>query len=64
VRTEEILRHEAEYRAIREALGEYDVTLVLAQTCSQARLEAGEMAEQQDHVGWQSDVPDASHPPG
>lgn len=29
MQTEEILRREAEYRAVREALGPYDLTLVL-----------------------------------
>ncbi len=35
MRSEEILRREAEYRAVREALGTYDVALVLAGTCPQ-----------------------------
>jgi hypothetical protein len=36
MRTEEILQRNAEYRAIREALGRYDVSLVLAQPSDDA----------------------------
>jgi hypothetical protein len=33
MRTEEIFRRDAEYRAARQALGGYDVMLVMAQQC-------------------------------
>jgi hypothetical protein len=36
MRSEEILRREAEYRAVREALGMYNVALVLADRCPRA----------------------------
>jgi len=41
MRSEEVLRREAEYDAVREALGTYDVTLVVAQPCPKALPEAG-----------------------
>jgi hypothetical protein len=40
MRSEEILRREAEYRAIHEALGACNLALVLAGPCSQALPEA------------------------
>jgi hypothetical protein len=36
MRSEEILRREAEHRAVREALGMYNVALVMAQPCPRA----------------------------
>lgn len=64
MRSEEILLREAEYRAMREALGAYDVALVLAESCPRALPEASVSDSPQGLVGTLSSRTPLSRLPG
>jgi hypothetical protein len=64
MRSEEILLREAEYRAIREALGTYDVALVLAEPCRQMPPESCVPAVSQCPGGLPSSGTPSKSPPG
>jgi hypothetical protein len=65
MRSEEILRREAEYRAMREALGAYNVALVLAEPFPRALPEASVPALPLGPVGTPSSrTPLNQHPGG
>jgi len=64
MRCEEILQREAEYRAIREALGTHDVALVLAEPCRQTSSEACVPAVSQSPGSLPSGGTRSNLPPG
>ncbi len=64
MRSEEILRREAEYRAVREALGAYDVALELAAPGSQPTAEASPPDAMRGHFGPPRTRPRPGREPG
>ena len=64
MRSEEILLREAEYRAIRGALGTHDVALALAELCRQVPPEACVPAVSQCPGGFPSSGTPSNLPPG
>lgn len=64
MRSEEILRREAEYRAVREALGTYDVALELATPGSQPAAEASPPDAARGHFGPSSAKRSPGREPG